>query len=193
MERIIRKKFFVWQNEKEEQWINEMSAQGWLLKKASLFKYVFEQGQPNEYDYRLELLEKDPNTSKNRAYLSFLEETGIETKGSCSNWIYVRKKSADGGFQNENRTLSRLTHAFRIGEIYHRFHHFLVVLIVISLVSIFLLQKSSSSHWGDFFEGFFTGLILSGSLFAALMIPVIKKNQAKIKAALQDLQISEGA
>ena len=192
MEKVIRKKFYVWQYEKEEQWINQMSAQGWHLKKASLFKYVFEQGPPNEYDYRLELLEKDIDSADNAGYMRFLMETGIETVGSCSNWVYVRKKRADGGLRNDDRSLSHLTQAFRVGEIYHRFHHFFVVLMVVSLVGIFLIDKFSSSHVGDFFGGFFTGMILSGSLIAALMIPVIKKNQRKIKSLLQELVISEG-
>lgn len=191
MEKIIRKKFYLWQYEKEERWLNEMSAMGWQLKKASLFKYVFEQGQPHEYEYKLELLEKDVDSADNSGYLTFLAETGIERVGSCSSWVYLRKKSTEGGFRNENRTVSRLTHAFRIGEIYHKFHHFFVVLMVVSLVSIFVLNRYSSSNTGDFFEGFFTGMILSGSVIAALMIPVIKNNQARIKAFLQELVISE--
>lgn len=81
MEKVIRKKFFVWQYEKEEQWINQLSAQGWHLRKASLFKYVFERGLPNEYDYRLELLEKDIDSPNQAGYMRFLVETGIETVG----------------------------------------------------------------------------------------------------------------
>jgi hypothetical protein len=34
MKKVIRKKFYIWQYEKEEQWLNEMSAQGWHLTKA---------------------------------------------------------------------------------------------------------------------------------------------------------------
>jgi hypothetical protein len=61
---------------KEEQWLNEMAAKGLQLISVSAPQYVFEEGMPGEYIYRLELLEKAPGSAEGRTYLSFVEEPG---------------------------------------------------------------------------------------------------------------------
>ena len=94
MKKIIHRTFFIWNFEKEIAWLNEMSRQGWQLCRAGFFVYEFEQGQPGEYQYQLQLLRKtDPD------YLAFLEETGIQVVGRCLNWIYLKKKSDGQPFE----------------------------------------------------------------------------------------------
>lgn len=94
MKKTIHRTFFIWDFEKEINWLNEMSRQGWQLCRAGFFVYEFEQGEPGEYQYQLQLLRKtDPD------YLAFLEETGIQVVGRCLNWIYLKKKSDGQPFQ----------------------------------------------------------------------------------------------
>lgn len=94
MKKIIHRTFFIWNFEKEIAWLNEMSRQGWQLCRAGFFVYEFEQGEPDEYQYQLQLLRKaDPD------YLAFLEETGIQVVGRCLNWIYLKKKSDGQPFE----------------------------------------------------------------------------------------------
>lgn len=59
MKRTIYKLFWAWNFEKEEEWINKMSAEGWQLDSVQVFRYVFTKGDPDEYVYRLELLENN--------------------------------------------------------------------------------------------------------------------------------------
>lgn len=94
MKKKMFRVFFVWDFEKEIAWLNEMSRQGWQLCRAGVCMYEFEQGQPGEYQYQLQLLRKaDPD------YLAFLEETGIQVVGRCLNWIYLKKKSDGQPFE----------------------------------------------------------------------------------------------
>lgn len=94
MNKVVHKAFLLWDWEKEAAWLNEMSRQGWQLCRAGFFVYEFEQGQPGEYQYQLQLLRKtDPD------YLAFLEETGIQVVGRCLNWIYLKKKSDGQPFE----------------------------------------------------------------------------------------------
>ena len=46
--------------EKEERWLNEMASRGWHLVRYRLGGYHFEQGEPGEWIYRIELLPADP-------------------------------------------------------------------------------------------------------------------------------------
>ena len=86
--RVIR---FFTNYDKEEQWLNEMAAQGWHLMDYVWGRYLFQKGKPGEYIYRIQLLENPIDHKDSAAYLEFLEEAGIETVASSLRWVYLRK------------------------------------------------------------------------------------------------------
>lgn len=90
--------FLSTQYEEEERWLNEMSAKGQALVYAGLCRYVFQDEEPGKYQYKLELLNKRPSSDQGKAYLQFLEETGIEYVSSIFLWVYLRKKTEEGPF-----------------------------------------------------------------------------------------------
>ena len=49
MTKTVRKLFFLWEYEKEEEWINQMAREGWMLIRTGFRKYVFEKGTPGKY------------------------------------------------------------------------------------------------------------------------------------------------
>ena len=53
MRKIVRKWVWVWEFEKEERWLDEMSNQGWALDKVGFAHYEFVQCEPGEYTTRL--------------------------------------------------------------------------------------------------------------------------------------------
>jgi len=99
MRHIRYKLYIATQYEKEEQWLNEMSAKGMALIHAGICRYVFEDEEPGKYQYRIQLLDNLPGNGKSRAYLQFLEETGVEHIASIIRWVYLRKKVEDGPFE----------------------------------------------------------------------------------------------
>ena len=54
----LRKFNYFFNDESEENWINEMSAKGWHFKQFRLGMYAFEKGEPGEYIYRVDYLDK---------------------------------------------------------------------------------------------------------------------------------------
>jgi len=110
VKKTIYKIFLLWQFDEEENWINKMSEKGLQLCYVGFGKYVFEEGLPNEYIYRLELLER----TKEREYIAFIEETGAETVCRFGSWIYFRKKSREGEFNLFSDIASRIRHLDRI-------------------------------------------------------------------------------
>jgi hypothetical protein len=114
MRHKVFKLFFAWQHEKEEAWLNQMSAQGLLLVNVGVCAYTFEEGTPGEYLYRLELLDKWPSGAEGIAYIRFLEETGIEHVASILRWAYFRRKASDGPFELYSDNSSRIKHCWRI-------------------------------------------------------------------------------
>ena len=53
--KTIKKWFWVWSFEKEEDWLNEMAMNGWVLESVSMCSYHFVRCEPGEYSVRLEM------------------------------------------------------------------------------------------------------------------------------------------
>ena len=112
MNRVIRKVFIDY--EKEEKWLNTMSAKGLALVDYHFNRYVFAPAQPGEYIYRIELLEEMPLLPKTQSYLQFLQETGVELIATQVRWAYFRKKAVDGPFDIFSDRKSKCKHYARI-------------------------------------------------------------------------------
>lgn len=108
--KTVRKWFWVWSFEKEEEWLNEMAMNGWVLQGVGLCTYRFERCEPGEYSVRLEMHPYD------EAYISFMRQTGAEYIGRMAMWIYFRKETADGPFDLFSDIDSRISHLDKIGK-----------------------------------------------------------------------------
>lgn len=112
MERkTIRKWFWVWDFEKEDQWLNEMALAGWVLDSVGFCKYNFVKCEPGEYTVRLEMHDQDDE------YVAFMEETGAEYIGRIVKWIYFRKKAVDGPFEIFSDIDSRISQLDKISKL----------------------------------------------------------------------------
>ena len=110
MRQTIRKWFWAWEFDKEEQWLCDMAATGKALISARYITYEFEDSQPGEYAVRLEMLENPPDSPEGRQYIAFVEETGAEYVGKVMKWVYFRKKTADGPFELHGDNATRIKH-----------------------------------------------------------------------------------
>ena len=108
--KTIRKLFWTWEMEKEEQWLNEMAGNGWALDDIGFCVYHFVRCEPGEYTIRLEMHGWD------EAYVDFVCETGAEYVGRMAQYIYFRKKAALGSFELFSDIDSRIQHLDRIGK-----------------------------------------------------------------------------
>ena len=114
MKKTIHKFFSVWEYDKEELWLNEMSANGLLLQSVGFCTYIFEEGEPAKYIYRLELLNPRLNREEKAQYIRFVEDTGAEHIASLFRWVYFRKEDDGSGFEIFSDLASRITHTNRM-------------------------------------------------------------------------------
>ena len=110
MRQVIRKLFWAWEFDKEEQWLNDMAAKGKALVSARYLTYEFEDSAPGEYAVRLEMLEHAPDSAEGQQYIEFVESTGAEYVGHVTKWVYFRKKTADGPFELHGDNATRIKH-----------------------------------------------------------------------------------
>lgn len=110
MRKTIYKWFWAWSFQKQEKWLNEMSAMGLQLIDVGFCRYVFEEGNKGEYTVRLQFLDKFPSSAESQQYIQFIEDTGAEHVGSMFRWVYFRKKSSSEGFELFSDMDSHLKH-----------------------------------------------------------------------------------
>lgn len=109
--KTVHKWFWVYEFEKEEEWLCSMAMEGWALDKVGFCKYEFVRCEPGEYTVRLEMHEFD------NSYLSFMEEMGAEYIGRMAQWIYFRRKSELGEFNLFSDIDSKIAHLERISRV----------------------------------------------------------------------------
>lgn len=123
MTKTVHKCFFIWDAEKEEEWLNDMSKKGLELTGVGYFTYTFQEGTPGMYQYRLQMLEHFPNHPESEQYIRLIEETGAQQVATLKNWAYFRKKTADGPFELFSDTDSRLKY-------FRRLRYFILPLVI---------------------------------------------------------------
>ena len=108
MKHIIWKAY--WNYEKEEKWLNDLSAKGLAMTDYSWCRYALEDTPPGEYIYRIELLAHLATHPESRRYIEFVEETGAQCVATYLRWVYFRKKAADGAFELYSDIESKIRH-----------------------------------------------------------------------------------
>jgi len=77
-------------------------------------RYTFEECEPGEYIYRLELLENQITHSDSQSYIKFMEDNGAQHVASYLRWVYFRKKASAGPFEIYTNLETRIMHYQRI-------------------------------------------------------------------------------
>lgn len=98
----------------EEKWLNSMAQKGMHMVDYTFCRYLFEEGSPGEYIYRLELLKEMPSHPESAAYLKFMEESGVEVVSTYLRWVYFRKKASEGAFEIYTDRIGKIKHARRV-------------------------------------------------------------------------------
>lgn len=70
---MIKFRYYI-DNQKEQDWLNKLSREGWALKKFFLGFYKFEKCEPGEYEYQIDLM---PENVEQQDYYDFMEEAGV--------------------------------------------------------------------------------------------------------------------
>ena len=114
----------------EEKWLNDKASQGQALVYASGIKYVFEDCEKDEYQYKIMFTDNLKNEQPRQDFETFLHESGIETVGSYWRWGYYRKKNDGTPFEMFNSKSEELAHINKIKNLA------LVLVAVMTLVFI---------------------------------------------------------
>jgi hypothetical protein len=85
--------FWIWQEEKEIQWLKAMSKKGWHLKSAKLFVYTFLRGEPIDVNYYMDLNYINKNDWSE--YIGVFEDLGWKLICINGSWKYFSSPSSN--------------------------------------------------------------------------------------------------
>ena len=166
--------FMAWEHEKEEVWLGEMESQGWHLEAVQAVRYTFVKGEPEQYQYRLEMLPELPGHPRSKEYLDFMEEMGVEVIASYLRWVYFRKKNDGTPFEIYSDNASRLRHLQRIQQL-------LSAALCIEIGAILILSSNS---------GLWLARLIPAALTCALAYGIVQTRR-RIQQLEAETTISE--
>lgn len=127
---------------KEEAWLNQMSHEGKALIGYRGGRYIFVDDEPGTWQYAIEILGQGSKTD--RDYLSFLEETGIDTVAVYANRAYLRKKNDGTDFELHSDLESRIEQARKRSTPWIAIPVSQVGLALILVISVFTQNPEAS-------------------------------------------------
>jgi len=154
--------FWAWDDEKEEQWLEKMSLQGWHLQQLGFPGfYRFRKGEPRTFTYCLDFRTGSLNSLKE--YRQICRDSGWEEIGRMGSWYYFRKEFRDGEkaefFSDRDSKVQK----------YRRLMLVLIIFLPIMLNGMRMLFRREAS-WALTSLAILYFLILLGWIFAVVRL-----------------------
>lgn len=167
--------------DKEEEWLNNMSANGLCLWHTNGVIYRFKECKPGEFVFQIDFDEKESST--NEDYVAFRANCGDKFVHQWKNKIYWKRASSEGPFESEDNVQAKL----RMTNKAYNYHiSSLIGLTLIMAFGWFVCAPMGryllpESVWAEHFSQFGLGLG-AGILFAecVILIPAINKLRKKM-------------
>ena len=184
--------FTIVQWEEEEQWLNQMARNGWNLVRIDfLVRYVFEKGTPGEYIYKLDLPECSVRGIGDAEYCDFLAECGITMVCKQKQWLFLRKRAADGPFNSADDMFAKLkmtnkAYDYAIGTLSTLLAVFTVIILLANLAQMAVVNNVISDILSGVVKGVGIGALTAISI---VWLPIIGKLRKKMKALIDEIGI----
>lgn len=177
--------------EREEKWLNEMAAAGWLLEKwDGRFRYTFRRGERGAWLYKIDMVEDGAKGLDGEEYVSFLGECGIEVACRHNQWLFLRKRVVDGPFDTTDALYARLRITNKVYSYAIRALCYLVVICFVAMAISMLGRGLTYGNIHDFFEGVSIGLGLGLTLGLTLFyVPAITKLRKKMDELVKEIGV----
>lgn len=156
---VLTRLSFVWNYEKDEKWLSDLSAQGLHLTKPGLIRHRFEKDPSVRYEYRIDYqMLRDPKEMN--AYVALFEDAGWTLVASKSGWHYYRRPHVPGGAPAIYSDRSSLK------ELWRRVQFLLAALAFANVIiaAVNTLNLGAISYWPTF-----RNVILTVTGFQALV------------------------
>ena len=185
--------FTIAQWEEEELWLNEMARNGWNLVRIDyLVRYVFERGSAGEYIYKLDLPDKTTHGIGDAEYCNFLAECGITMVCKQKQWLFLRKRAADGPFNSSGDMFAKLKMTNKANDYALRTLSMLLRIFtaIILIASVGQIAASNNFALSEMLSGIIYGISISALIAITIIwLPIINRLRKKMNALIDEIGI----
>ena len=184
--------FTIAQWEEEEQWLNSMARNGWNLVRIDfLVRYVFERDTAGEYIYKLDLPDSLERGMDEQQYCDFLKECGIDVVCRQKQWLFLRKKAADGPFAEKDDLFAKLQITNKAYDYAIRTLSTLLRVFTVLLCGVILAQMFVTNHeLSSVFEGVMIGIGTSAVMATTIIwVPILNQLRKKMNKLVSEIGI----
>jgi hypothetical protein len=86
MNKVVKKMFFVWNEDEEKKFLEDMALEGWKLVRVGLGRYEFESDEPRKVSFQFDF--KGIDKIEEADYLQIYEDAGWELSYRFGSWYY---------------------------------------------------------------------------------------------------------
>lgn len=149
--------------DEETKWLNQMSEEGWAMRRFFAGFYRFEKCERGKYIYQVDFGEKLFDVSDE--YREFMQDTGVEIVQTWGYWIILRKLASEGTFELYTDVDSSIEHYSKIRRMFQ-------IATIVELVCLFveILTGMAGNPWGD------ACAFVLGAIVLALINALVKTN-----------------
>ncbi|NLY36531.1 MAG: DUF2812 domain-containing protein [Tissierellia bacterium] len=166
------KKFRVYfDKDTEQDWIMEMSNQGWAFENFFLGVYTFKPSEPGEYIYQIDLLDDWMGDKKD--FSEFMEDSGVEVVAQWYRWVFLRKRAEEGPFEMYTDIESKIVQ-------YKRMEKFFLVILILESI-IFLVEFLAAIRTRSM-------ALIIATILIGLIVMILFHNVLKCKEKIEALQ-----
>lgn len=141
----------------ETEWLNQMAADGWAMKRFFAGFYSFEKCETGAYHYQIDFGDRLFSVSSD--YRELMQDTGIEIIQSWGYWVILRKRVSEGKFELYTDAASSIEH-------YKKIRRMFKAVTIIELICLFI--ELSCGAFGGFRLGYAFALLIGAFLVGML-------------------------
>jgi hypothetical protein len=154
-------------------------------------RYVFERGTAGEYIYKLDLPDNSTRGIGDEEYCSFLAECGITMVCKQKQWLFLRKRAADGPFNSSGDLFAKLkmtnkAYDYAIRTLSVLLSIFAVIIVLASVAQIVVNNMVVYDILSGLIQGVGVGALVA---MTVIWLPIINKMRKKMKALIDEIGI----
>lgn len=121
----------------ETEWLNQMAAEGWAMRRFFAGFFAFEKCEKGEYVYQVDFGDRLFSVSSD--YRELMQDMGIEIIQTWGYWVILRKKASGGEFELYTDVASSIEH-------YKKIRRMFKVVTIIEMLGLFFELYMGVAH-----------------------------------------------
>lgn len=157
----------------ETEWLNQMAADGWAVKRFFAGFYSFEKCEKGVYRYQIDFGDRLFSVSSD--YRELMQDAGIEIVQTWGYWVILRKRASEGKFELYTDAASSIGH-------YKKIRRMFKVVTIIELLCLFI--EFYCGAFGGFQLGYAFALLI-GAFLVGMLNALMRLNDTINKLNIQ--------